>query len=290
MTDISKTSAPWWESSLPPFASPPQRDEFYDDVATLRCEKYGARPTAGLLKGKDLLVSFCLVVESMGLDKHAAGKFCRLFKLVASYDQFKAKVAEGLRPLATDLLFVLDHFEKDDQMEMIRQALLPTRAVKLSTPQIQGYNLLQVLERDRQRVLADYEGKERSLQRQLRELRAERDEFGRQLAIVIPQWANVKRARDTTVSRIEREGLVARFEASKDLQSRYTLEGYLATARANKVQDVEQQTYDSFRRLDTASVVHARVQEARARAAGGTAEGAEGEQEVSEDPLVFAPQ
>jgi hypothetical protein len=268
MTDISRTPQSWWKQSLPSFVPVPSSEQFYEDVAQLRKVPYGQRPTSGLLKDKDLLVQFALVVESMGLDKHKAGKFCRLFKLVTSYEQFRNKVQVDRKSLSESLSVILDEFENERMLEEVRRVLLPTKEVTLSVAQKQGYMLLEVLERERTRALARYEAAERDLQQKLRLLRAERDEFGRQLATVIPAWEQVRRCRDTTLSRIEREALVSRFESSSDLKARYTVESYLATARANKVQQAEREVYGNFRRLGSETNVISQVQEAVTRASG----------------------
>jgi hypothetical protein len=268
MTDISRTPQPWWRQSLPGFVPSPSSDIFYEEVAQLRKLPYGQRPTSGLLKDKDLLVAFALVVESMGLDKHKAGKFCRLFKLVNSYEQFRMKVQVDHKSLSESLSVILDEFENERMLEEVRRVLLPTKEVTLTPAQKQGYQLLEVLERERTRALERYEVAERDLQSKLRLLRAERDEFGRQLATVIPAWDQVRRCRDSTLSRIEREALVNRFETSSDLKARYTIESYLATARANKVQQAEREVYGNFRRLGNEANVIGQVQEAVSRASG----------------------
>jgi hypothetical protein len=258
-------------------------------VSNLRKIKYSERSSADFLKDKNLLVRFCLVADSLGLDKHSAGKFCRLFKLVNTFDEFKSKVPQEAKAFSDDLQFILENFERPALLETVRMSLLPTKTVTLTPAQKQGYNLLQALETARQDVLGEYDARERQLTAQIKKLRQERDEFGRQLAHVIPQWGQVRRARDTTLSAIEREGLVGRHEASDDLRARYTVEGYLATARANKVQEAERATYDGFRRLDSEASVRARVLKARDAAAGQAAPTAGSVEEGQSDPLQFAP-
>jgi len=279
MTDISRTAAPWWEPCVPTFVALPPREEFYNLVSELRKVPYGRRPTSTVLGERAMLVRFVLVVESMGLDKHNAGKFCRLFKLVRSMDEWNSKVPEADRSLGTDLAAALDSFEDFTRLERIRNALLPTREVVLSPAQVQGYQLLQALERARGEVLADFDAEERDILRSLKALRTRRDEFGRQLMVTIPQWSEVRRSRDTTLSRVEREALVNRFESSIDLRARYTQESYLATARANKVQAAERAVYDGFRRLGNETTVRRRVREAllAAAPAAGDLPGGDGE-------------
>jgi hypothetical protein len=265
---IERTAQPWWQASLPTFANPPDRRAFYQTVASLRQLGYSERPEAQILEPFNVLVSFCLLVEALGLDKDKAGRFVRIFKLVHSMNEFGEKVPQEDRPLGTDLNLILDSFEDTVRLERIRQRLLPTKEKMLNPHQKEGYQLLQILEDERTSQLRGFDEQERALLAQLKSVRAARDEFGRQLTTLCPAWGQLKSARQTNLSSVERSALVQRYEGSVELKARFTVESYLATARANKVQASERGVYELFRRFRDESGVRTLVRRARDLAGG----------------------
>ncbi|KAJ1024362.1 hypothetical protein NDA18_004531 [Ustilago nuda] len=127
MTDIGGVPAPWWERSLPPWVDRPDISSFYEMVAALKGYPYNQRTAAVVSQHDDVLVQLCLLVDAIGLDRKSASKFVRLFKLVHSMDEFKNRVVEGNREVATSIANILDVYEDSARIVEIRKSLIPVR-------------------------------------------------------------------------------------------------------------------------------------------------------------------
>ncbi|SAM84423.1 uncharacterized protein UBRO_05674 [Ustilago bromivora] len=149
-------------------------------VAALKGHKYSQRAAAVVSQHEDVLVQLCLLVDAIGLDRKSASKFVRLFKLVHSMDEFKNRVVEGDREVATSIVNILDVYEDSARIVKIRRSLIPVRKRTLTEAQRAGYQLLQTFERARSSQLESYAAEEKLLIEQLKALRSERDEFSRQ--------------------------------------------------------------------------------------------------------------
>jgi hypothetical protein len=267
MSDFTDTIAPWWEKAHPTFLTKLSREDFYGMVSELRTTPFSARiDKIRVMTDHNTVIQFELAVEVSGLDKQAAGKFLRLLKLVKSHEDFKAKAPERFRSVFDQVTTMVDLFSQDVEVEAIRQALIPRRERFLSSAEQAGYLNLQAIEDERKLVLREYEAAERELAEKLRQLRVERDEFGRQMSALIPPWRDIKAARDSSLTNQERTSLVSRWESAPELRERYTIEAYLAAARANKSQLSEKKVYESFLGVGSENDCRERVRSAKSRA------------------------
>lgn len=251
-------------------------------VRDIRGSPYGERRARSEeIKDQDMLVKYAVWVEAAALDKDDAAFVCRILKLVHSMDEFLIRAPQDFRGVYLTLTSIQELASDLTRREKLREALVPRKEQVLTVEQRQGYLLLQALEAERKSVLGDFDQEERRLLESLRALRRARDNFGSGLTRLIPQWGNVHHARDVKLTTIEREGLVSRFNESVDLQQRYTLEAYLAAARANKIAQSERSYYDSFRGLSSEANIRRLVRQGqeearqpeRASSAGGTSSG-----------------
>lgn len=267
MSDFTDTINPWWEKSHPTFVPILSRSDFYSLVTELRSTPYGSRvEKIKAMVGQHPVNLFEVSVEVMGLDKQAAGKFLRLLRLVKSFDDYRAKAPDAHKSMFDQVGTMLDAFSIDTLVEGIRSNLIPRRERFLSPAEQAGYNNLLAIEDERKKVLREYEAREAKLTEELRRLRVDRDEFGRQIASLIPPWRDIKSARDKSLTAQERTTLVARWETTADLQQRYTIEAYLSAARANKSQLAEKSVYESFLAVGSSDDCRGRVRRAESRA------------------------
>lgn len=256
---IENVSEPWWVASLPAFTEPPSRDGFYQILAAVRSKSYLDRVKYVSTLDIQALVKFAVLTEALGLDKSLAGKFIRLFKLVKSVEDFKNKVDTKYKSLVDNVDDMFNTYERRELVDQIRMSLLPKKEQKLTDAQKAGYAALEALDKARVAVNAEYEAEEKALAEQLRAVRARRDDFNTKLLTVFTGWANIKKSRKLTLTHLERQGLMTRYESNVELQNRYTVEGYLAAARANKIALTERSYYDSFRGLGTETEITRRV-------------------------------
>jgi hypothetical protein len=264
---ITDTTVPWWEKSHPDHASRPTRESFYKIVRDVRQKPYGERiKEVQTYVELSPIVQFEVCVEVLGHDKSSAGKLLRLLKLVKTNKEFDAKVPQKHIGLFSNVQQMLNLSGLDQEVEEIRQALIPRRQRVLTPEETAGYQRLQALEDERKKVLHEYDKKEKDLMSQLRQLRTERDEFGKQISHVVAPWKDLKKARDISLSHSERERLMSLWEGSVDLQERYTPEAYIAAARANKSQLQEKKIYQSFLGIGTEADIRAKVRVAEDQA------------------------
>jgi len=264
---ISDVPAPWWVKALPTWIAPLEREHFYTRVRDLRKVPYRGRLDAADHMGDlHVIFRFCVFAEASGLEKNAAAKVVKLFRLVKSEEEFLGKLPEKLRPARFSLEYLLLLTEEEKRYEESRLALIPRRERKLSREQIEGLTLLQTLEATRVQILAEYQREEEELLQKLRERRAERDEFSTQLKHLVPEWAQVQQARRARLTQGERDFAIAKFEQSEELRTRFTVESFLAAAQQNKTLLEESKVYTGFCRFRVPDNVVRAVRRARAQA------------------------
>jgi hypothetical protein len=241
-TSIEASLLPWWQVSLPTWVERPSVEDFYKKVSEQRVKAF---PDRGRLEDPSLhfLVRVCVVGESLGLDKRSMGKFLRLFKFVKGFEDFRNKVSERYHRLTSDMTFVLTHFENEEWINEMRRNLIPRRSINLDDAQKIGYNFLQEVEAKRKSVNKEFDEKEKALYEQLKEIRREKSLFNEFIGTNFPAWRDIKKVRKLNLNVEERNSVVQAWETRPGVKERYTLDGYLAIAKANKIALAEKERY-----------------------------------------------